>query len=120
MENPEIFNKHVNVDEVKPSHTYSHKASSTEKGSHEVQKNNSTQHLHHRRSRGSKGSFTSEFGSEKSHVDQYVINKTSQSEHKRSVSKGVGSNIGSFSSSNHSKHRSESRSFNDHGVIFLI
>ncbi|AES64417.2 RPM1-interacting protein 4 (RIN4) family protein [Medicago truncatula] len=112
MENPEIFNKHVNVDEVKPSHTYSHKASSTEKGSHEVPKNNSTHHLHRRRSRGSKGSFTSEFGSEKSHIDHSVINKTSQSEHKRSVSKGIGSNTGSFSSSN---HRSESRSFNDHG-----
>ncbi|GAU29894.1 hypothetical protein TSUD_379840 [Trifolium subterraneum] len=125
MENPEAFNKvgeNVYADEVKSSHTYSHKASSSsmEKGSHEVARNNSTRHLHRRISRGSKGSFTSEFGSQKNHVDHSVINKTSQSDHKRSLSKGGSGNIGSFTSSNHSRHGNRSNSFNNHVVIFLI
>ncbi|XP_058723737.1 RPM1-interacting protein 4-like [Vicia villosa] len=116
MENLEAFNKNVNADEAKSSHTYSHKAnsSSMEKGSQEVLRNNSTRHSHGR-SRGSKGSFTSEFGSESRHNDHSATNKASQSVHKRSVSKGVSSNIGSFSSSNHSRHRNGRHSFNDHG-----
>lgn len=121
MENLEAFNKNVNADEAKSSHTYSHKANSgsMEKEIQEVLRNNSIRHSHGR-SRGSKGSFTSEFGSEIRHTDHSAINKASQSVHKRSVSKGVSSNIGSFSSSNHSRHRNGRHSFNDHGVIFLL
>jgi RPM1-interacting protein 4 len=125
MENPEAFNKvvkNVYADEVKSSHNYSHKASSSsmEKGSHELLKNNSTRHLQRRRSRESKDSFKSEFGNEKSNVDHSVINKTSQSDHKRNMSKGGSGNIGSFSSSNYSRHGNRSHSFNNHVVIFLI
>nr|XP_027186642.1 RPM1-interacting protein 4-like [Cicer arietinum] len=117
MKNPKAFNKvtkNVNTDEVKYSDTYSDKPSSMEKGSHEVVKNNSRRHLHRRR-RGSKGSFTSEFGSEKGDMDHFVVKKVPQSDHKRSVSKGVSSNIGSFSSTSHSRHnKSGSHSFNEH------
>ncbi|KAJ1428698.1 RIN4, pathogenic type III effector avirulence factor Avr cleavage site [Sesbania bispinosa] len=98
MENPEAFNmcmrvgENVDADEVKASHTYPHK-----KGSH----------LHHR----SRGSFTSEFASQRNHVDHSVIN--SQSDQKRSMSKGA-STISNFSSSSHNRHRSGSHSLNDH------
>lgn len=123
MKNPKAFNKvtkNVNTDEVKYSDTYSDKPSSMEKGSHEVVKNNSRRHLHRRR-RGSKGSFTSEFGSEKGDMDHFVVKKVPQSDHKRSVSKGVSSNIGSFSSTSHSRHnKSGSHSFNEHRVIFFL
>lgn len=117
MQNPEAFMRVgenvVDADEVKASshhhQTYSHKASSMEKGSHEALRNRSRRHSHHR-SKGSQGSFgfATEFGSEKSHLD-----------HKRSVSKEVG-NIGSFSSSSHNRHRSGSHSFNDHAVIIIF
>ncbi|CAI8590583.1 unnamed protein product [Vicia faba] len=115
MENLKAFNKNVNADEAKSSHTYSHKANSSSmgKGSHEVLKNNSIRHSHGR-SRGSKGSFASEFDSKNLCIDHSAISKGSQSVHKRSVSKGVSSNIGSFSSSNHSRHRNGRDSFNNH------
>ena len=112
MENPEAFNMcghHVDVGEVKASHTHSHSEGSSERRSHHeaVVGNHTRRHVHHR-SRGSQCS--AESGSERSHSD-----------HKRSMSKAR-SVTGSFSSSTHHRHRSGSHSFNDpHMVtIFII